>query len=145
MTKEDFELYHEENFDAFSKSTIKQISKKIFREIAIHAHRETALSELSFQEEQKLYTEDAYSLDEPGICFLVLGQPIIIQNSNLAQALSMLPPKRRDVILLSYFRDETGPQIAKRLNINPSTVNRRHSAALHRLKEILEAMDYATS
>lgn len=142
MTLEEFQLYHEKNFDAFSKSTIKRISAKIFNKIAAHAEQETELSALSFKDEQQLCTEDTYSLDEEGIQFWVLGKPVVIHDHLLGQALSALPPKRRDVILLFYFAGRNEPQIGHILNISTPTVNYRHGMALRRLKEILEAMNY---
>ena len=75
MTLKDFYIYQEENFDAFSKSTIKRISAKIFNEIAAHAERETMLSSLSFKDEQKLCTEDAYALEDDGILFCLPSHP----------------------------------------------------------------------
>lgn len=142
MTLEGFYLYQEENFDAFSKSTIKRISAKIFNEIAARAERETALSALSFRDEQKLCTEDTYALEDGGILFWVLGEPIVVHDDLLGQALSALPPKRRDVILLFYFADRNEPQIGQLLHLSTPAVNYRHGTALERLKEILEAMGY---
>ena len=142
MTLEDFYLYQEINFDAFSKSTIKRISAKIFKEIAAKAERETLFSALSFIDEQKLCTEDIYSLEDDGNRFWVLGIPVVIRDPRLGKALSTLPPKRRDVILLFYFADKNEPQIGKLLHLSPQAVNYRHGTALKRLKEILEAMDY---
>lgn len=142
MTLEEFYIYQEENFDAFSKSTIKRISAKIFNEIAAQAERETVLSALSFKDEQKLYTEDTYSFGDDGIRFWVLGKPIMIHDPLLGQALSALPPKRRDVILLFYFADRNEPQIGQILHLSTQAVNYRHGTALDLLKEILEAMDY---
>ena len=142
MTLEEFYLYHEENFDSFSKSTIKRFSAKIFNEIAVKSERETLLSALSFTDEQKLYTEDAYSLEDDGIRFLVQGTPVVIHDPMLGQALSALPPKRREVILLFYFVDRNEPQIGQILHLSTQAVNYRHGTALERLKEILEAMGY---
>ena len=142
MTLDGFYLYQEENFDAFSKSTIKRISAKIFNEIAAKAERETVLSALSFRDEQKLCTEDTYSLEDDGIQFWVLGTPVIIHDPMLGQALSALPPKRRDVILLFYFADQNEPQIGQALHLSTQAVNYRHGTALERLKELLEAMGY---
>lgn len=142
MTLKDFYIYQEENFDAFSKSTIKRISAKIFNEIAAHAERETMLSSLSFKDEQKLCTEDAYALEDDGILFWVQGKPVVVHDNVLGQALSALPPKRRDVILLFYFADKNEPQIGQLLHISTPAVNYRHGTALERLKDILEAMSY---
>ncbi len=144
MTLDEFYLYQEENFDAFSKSTIKRISAKIFNEIAARAEREITLSALSFRDEQKLCTEDTYALEDDGILFWVQGKPVVVHDNVLGQALSALPPKRRDVILLFYFTDRNEPQIGQLLHLSTPAVNYRHGKALTRLKEILEAMGYGT-
>lgn len=144
MTLDEFYLYQEENFDAFSKSTIKRISAKIFNEIAARAEREITLSALSFRDEQKLCTEDTYALEDDGILFWVQGKPVVVHDNVLGQALSALPPKRRDVILLFYFTDRNEPQIGQLLHLSTPAANYRHGKALTRLKEILEAMGYGT-
>lgn len=144
MTMEEFRQYQEENFDAFSKSTIKHINAKLLQKRTVRANRETVFSALSFQERQALFTEDRYSLEDDGICFSVLGQPVVVRDRRLGQALFALPPKRRDVILLCYFAGWNEPQIARRLNLSRSTVNRRRSTTLNRLKKMLETMEHET-
>lgn len=142
MTMEDFRLYHEKNFDSFSKSTIKSASARIRKELATQAEREVELSALPFQVMQRLCTEDTYPDEEEHVVFSVQGRTVIVRDSLLTRALFSLPPKRRDVLLLFYFTDQNDPQIGRLLHISTSTVNRRRSTALNRLKEILEAMDY---
>lgn len=144
MTLEEFYLYHEENFDSFSKSTIKRFSAKIFNEITARAECETILSAMSFRDGQKLCTEDTYALENDGILFWVQGKQIVVHNNVLGQALSALPPKRRDVILLFYFADKNEPQIGQLLHISTPAVNYRHGTALKHLKDILEGMGYGT-
>ena len=56
----------------------------------------------------------------------------------LGQALSSLPPKRRDVVLLFYFADQNEPQIGRLLNITTMAVNARRRKALAALRELLE-------
>ncbi len=60
----------------------------------------------------------------------------------LGQALSFLPPKWWDVLVLYYFLDESDAQIAWRLNMTPSGISHRRKVALARLKYALEALGY---
>ena len=60
----------------------------------------------------------------------------------LGQVLRSLPPQKRDVILLSYFLDQSDSQIAKLLKMSFRTVCYRRGAALERLKLLLEGLEY---
>lgn len=54
------------------------------------------------------------------------------------QALQLLPPEQRDVIVLAYFRSLTLTQIAERTGAPLGTVKSRAHAALQRLGRALE-------
>lgn len=83
--------------------------------------------------------EDTYDLgDDVCVRFDLLGIPIEVHDPALGQALSSLPPKRRDVVLLFYFADQNEPQIGKLLNITTMAVNSRRRKALAALRELLE-------
>ena len=90
-------------------------------------------------ETAKLSAEDTYDLGDD-VCarFDLLGIPIEVHDPALGQALSSLPPKRRDVVLLFYFADQNEPQIGKLLHITTMAVNARRRKALAALREFLE-------
>ncbi len=72
------------------------------------------LSYKSYKEASKLAVEDTHHLDDDTCVQLdLLGFPIIVHDPVLEQALFLLPPKRRDVVLLFYFADQSEPQIGK--------------------------------
>ena len=83
--------------------------------------------------------EDTYDLGDD-VCarFDLLGIPIEVHDPALGQALSSLPPKRWDVVLLFYFADQNEPQIGKLLHITTMAVNARRRKALAALRELLE-------
>lgn len=84
--------------------------------------------------------EDTYHLDDdPCVQFDLLGFPITLHDPVLERAIFSLPPKRRDVVLLFYFADQSEPQIDKLLNVSTMTVNIHHKKALGALRELLEA------
>lgn len=140
MTMEAFHLYQEQNFDSFTKRVIKNIAIDIHHTEAALSKKERSLSDLSYKEAAKLAVEDTYHLDdEPCARFDLLGFPIIVHDPVLEQALFSLPPKRRDVVLLFYFADQSEPQIGRLLNISTMAVNVRHKKALGALRKLLEA------
>ena len=139
MTTDEFRLYHEQTFDSFSKRVIKHIAIDIHNAEAALSKVEVSLSTLPYSETAKLSAEDTYDLGDD-VCarFDLLGIPIEVHDPALGQALSSLPPKRRDVVLLFYFADQNEPQIGKLLNITTMAVNSRRRKALAALRELLE-------
>ena len=139
MTTDEFRLYHEQTFDSFSKRVIKHIAIDIHNAEAALSKVEVSLSTLPYSETAKLSAEDTYDLsDDVCVRFDLLGIPIEVHDPALGQALSSLPPKRRDVVLLFYFADQNEPQIGKLLNITTMAVNSRRRKALAALRELLE-------
>ena len=139
MTTDEFCLYHEQTFDSFSKRVIKNIAIDIHNAEAALSKVEVSLSALPYSETAKLSAEDTYDLgDDVCVRFDLLGIPIEVHDLALGQALSSLPPKRRDVVLLFYFADQNEPQIGKLLNITTMAVNSRRRKALAALRELLE-------
>ena len=70
--------------------------------------------------------------DKPTV-FLVLGKEVVVDDEQLAMALSRLPKLRREVLLLYYFigyRDEAIGRLYERCR---SSINRRRNIALNQL------------
>ena len=139
MTMDEFQLYHEQTFDSFSKRVIKHIAIDIHNAEAALSKVEVSLSTLPYSETAKLSAEDTYDLGDD-VCarFDLLGIPIEVHDPALGQALSSLPPKRRDVVLLFYFADRNEPQIGRLLHLSTSAVSLRRKKALSALRELLE-------
>lgn len=86
---------------------------------------------------------DSYfeKLDKP-TAFLVFGKEIIVDNEQLATALSRLPKLRREVLLLYYFvgyRDEAIGRLYGRCR---STINSRRNIALKQLRKKWEKLEH---
>ncbi len=62
---------------------------------------EVMISELSQEELNQLFVQDEYDLES--FRFQVLNYDIEVKDSLIAEALTLLTKKKRDVILLSYF------------------------------------------
>ncbi len=140
MTTQEFTTYQEQTFDSYAKRLIRNEGADAKKELARRAKREAQLSALSPVELSALVGEDRYSLEK--VTLFVRENEVDVFDTVLGQALSFLPPKWRDVLVLYYFLDESDAQIAGRLNMTPSGISHRRKVALSRLKDTLEAMGY---
>lgn len=140
MTLQEFYTLQEETFDSFCKTLIRNESINAHKEYAFRAQTETPLQDLSGNEQQQLAHEDTY--DSLATHFIVRGENVYVRDPDLSDALRFLPPKRREVILLSYFLGRTDNEIGRLLKIDPRAVGYRREAALKKLREFLEEIPY---
>jgi len=91
---------------------------------------------LSERELEQLSTTDKYFATEQ--TFNVLGNDVIVNDENIAEALRSLPERKRDIILLSYFLELSDGEIGKKLNLIRSTVQYQRTSTLRELKKIME-------
>ena len=138
MTMQQFRVYKEQQFDAFCKSIIRNESIDAHRALSRKFTREVSMENNAFAELSSLQTMDQYHPD--AMLFWVQGKRIIVSDWALGQALRSLPPYRRDVVLLSYFMECSDAQIGKLLNMDTRTVCSRRTAALSRLRQMLEEL-----
>lgn len=140
MTFEQFKSYQEQTFDAFCKAVIRNEATDIHRKRKRTAEKERPFSSLTHAELSAFYHEDTY---QPYLTtYYVQGLPICVHDLFLGEALRFLPPQRRDVILLSYFLDYSDTEISRLLNISCPTVRNRKTAALNKLKSLMERKNY---
>ena len=140
MTLEQFYTYQEQTFDSFMDKLIKNEGKDARKELARRAEHEVSISQLLEREVARISVTDAYDLDK--MTFYVRDEMVVINDMLLGQAIAALPPKRREVILLSYFMGKNDPQIGELLKLTPNTIRYRRQTSLQRLKEILEALGH---
>jgi len=140
MTTQEFTTYQEQTFDSYAKRLIHNEGADAKKELARRAKREAQLSALSVGELSALAGEDGYCLEK--VTVFARGKEVNVFDAVLGQALSVLPPKWRDVLVLYYFLDESDTQIAGRLNMTTSGISHRRKVALARLKGVLEALGY---
>ena len=89
------------------------------------------------RELSELVATDKYFMDE--FVFSVLGESVGIADSDLAEALYVLPADKRDIVLMSYFFEMSDREIAERLNMARRTVAHQRTSILKQLKNILES------
>jgi RNA polymerase sigma factor (sigma-70 family) len=127
-------------FDLFCKRLLSNTAKELYRKRQKLKAQETTFSELTDSEFAALYSEDTYGQVEE--VFDVQGAPVVVSDSDLAEALKGLSQERRDIVLLSYFIGMTDREIAERMDIMRRTVSNRRTSSLRELKKIMEENGY---
>lgn len=123
-------------FNALMMTVIKCTVKSRNRQFAKRSKREVLFCELSDTKNLECVTEDKHSCDY--ISFEVLNFTIQISNEKLAVALYKLSSKERAVILLRYFQSMSDQEIAELYHVSRSTIYRRRSNGLKKLKALLK-------
>ena len=128
-------------FNGFCKRTLKNEAINDHGEIKRRQLQEVSFSDLTPQEENQLYTYDAYfEHDEAEKSFCVAGKEITAKL--LAEALHSLPEEKRETVLLYYFFDMSEREIAKFCNLSRTTVQSRRTSSMKLLKRYLEEKAY---
>ena len=123
-------------YDALAKKTLVGEAKSYRRILAKRAAREVTFSDMSESELVQLFTMDEYESDY--FHFQVSGFDVLVKNELLAKALGVLPQKKRDIVLMSYFLDMSDAEIGELLNVVRTTVFRHRKSALVKIKQYLE-------
>jgi len=136
MKSKNHELDKQHAFDAFCKKVLRNEVRDYYDEVKRLRDKEVSFSELSEQELEQLSTTDEYFSSEQ--IFNVLGSNVIVSDENIAEALNVLPTRKRDIILLSYFLELSDGEIGEKLNLIRSTVQYQRTSTLRELKKLLE-------
>ena len=136
MNTSSFEHIVRIQFNALMMTVIKCTAKSRNRQFVRRSKREILFCELSDTKNLECETTDKYSCDY--ISFEVLNFTMQISNEELAVALYKLSSKERDVILLHYFQNMSGQEIAELYHVSRSAVYRRRSSGLKKLKVLLK-------
>ena len=93
-----------------------------------------------------LTNEKFVQLDEPEpdeeYPFIVCGQTVLLSNTALANAISVLPEQAREEILCYYFLRQPQRVIGAHIGRSRSTAGRHIQLALKRLREEMEVRRY---
>ena len=98
-------------FDRKCKLALKGEIVDYERHLAYLRKHETLFSELSEQEMESLSIFDEYELEKS--YFRAGGYDVEVKNALLAEALTALTERKRDIILLSYFMEMNDADIAR--------------------------------
>jgi len=122
----------EHQFDSFCKRLLKNETRNILRDMKNRQKYEVLYSEMPLGEIDVLMTMDKYPTDINK--FITCGFEVDVESDLLAEALSKLPVKSRNILLLAYFLDMSDVEIAKVLDVARSTVQYQRSNSLKKLK-----------
>lgn len=130
-------------FNAFCKIVLRYEAINAWRDLKRKEAKEISLDYLMTERFFEPSAMDRYfeKQDKP-TAFLVLGKEVIVDNEQLATALSKLPKLRREVLLLYYFvgyRDEAIGRLYGRCR---STINSRRNIALKQLRKEWEKLEH---
>ena len=126
-------------FDSFCRKVLREEARDYERHIAWRSNHEVSLSELSEEQERQMYVLDEYPSEQTH--FHVQGYDVAIENEDLANALTVLPDDKRDIVLLAYFLDMTDQEIADKLDMVRRTVQYKRAQSLKELKKEMEVTE----
>lgn len=126
-------------FDSFCRKVLREEARDYERHIAWRSNHEVSLSELSEEQERQMYVLDEYPSEQTH--FHVRGYDVAIENENLANALTVLPDDKRDIVLLAFFLDMTDQEIADKLDMVRRTVQYKRAQSLKELKKEMEVTE----
>lgn len=129
-------------FDSFCRKVLREEARDYERHIAWRSDHEVSLSELSEEQERQMYVLDEYPSEQTH--FHVQGYDVAIENEDLANALTVLPDDKRDIVLLAYFLDMTNQEIADKLDMVRRTVQYKRAQSLKELKKEMEVTEDGT-
>lgn len=138
--KNSYEKRVQNQFGGFCVKVLKNETRNIQKEFAYIRENEKSFNDLSSAELAQLTVNDNYF--EESRYFNVLGNEIVVADAILADVISKLPDKKRDVILLSYFLEMSDTDISKVLNTLRQTISKRRASTLRQLKIMLEKEGY---
>lgn len=131
-----YEEFHRLMFSTARKYTSNQTDCE---DIVQNALVGLTLSELSEEQERQMYVLDEYPSEQTH--FHVRGYDVAIENEDLANALTVLPDDKRDIVLLAYFLDMTDQEIADKLDMVRRTVQYKRAQSLKELKKEMEVTE----
>ena len=127
----------EGKFDIFCKTVLKNRARDWYRKKERQQKREILFSDVS----PGLHIEPScfdYIMCIECQAFYALDRMVMIENDLLANALRMLSPRKRQIILLSYFFGWTDQKIGIRFHTARSTIQAARMRTLQEMREIIE-------
>ncbi|EHJ02251.1 Sigma-70 region 4 type 2 [Clostridium sp. DL-VIII] len=134
MQSSSFEKAIEAQFDCLTKKVIKYEKSKYYRDISRHWKNEISFSDLLEVELDGFHRIDTYPIEYT--TFNVFGMEVLIMDEQLSKVLKVLPEKKRNIILLSYFMDMSDSEIGRLMNLVRSTIYRHRTSTLNEIKKL---------
>lgn len=140
---EQFMEHIEHSFNGFCKVVLRHETINAWKDLKRKEEREVSLDDLMAEKYFEPSAMDSYfeKQDKPTV-FLVLGKEVVVDNEQLAIALSRLPQLRREVLLLYYFLGYRDGVIGSLYGRCRSSINHRRNVALKQLRKEWEKLEY---
>ena len=122
-------------FDSFCKKVIRCEAYNAYRAIGRRQDLEITFSQLPEEAMETLATWDVYPWEYTS--FPVGSDVILIKDDRLAAALTALPQRFRDILLMYWFLELADREIGERLSLSRRTVNNRRQQAYELLKKLM--------
>ena len=111
---EAYKEHIEYTFNAFCRVVIRYAAINAWRDRDKRRQREISFEYLTEEKFYPFCTSDTYFLDPyKQYPVMMYGQRVILTNGNLAEALSALPEKKREIIYLYFFGRYTQQEIGE--------------------------------
>ena len=128
-------------FNGYCKTVIRFAAINAWRDRSRRRQKEISLEYLTEEKFYPLGTTDAYFIDPyKQYPVMIFGQRVILTNGELAEALSSLPEKKREIIYLYFFERYTQQEIGKLYGRCRSTAWHHIHSALQMLHEEMEVI-----
>lgn len=127
-------------FDACVKKALIQELKYRKRSVKSQRNHFVNFSELNCFDEECLCAEDTYSVENFQKTIETKLFNAVICNELLYEALQLLTPPNREILLLKYWGEMSDLEIGRTINMSQQMVNYHRGKSLKRLKTVIEEM-----
>ena len=142
MNSEQYREHIERTFNAFCKIVLYHAALGVYKKLRKKQQFEVSLDYLrEFDFEPATSTDEYFVKYDVPTVFTVLGKTVIVESEQLAAALSRLPEKWREVLLLWYYLGYSDTEIGRLFGVCRSTIFHRRKRALRLLRKEMEALE----
>ena len=142
MNSEQYREHIERTFNAFCKIVLYHAALGVYKKLRKKQQFEVSLDYLrEFDFEPATSTDEYFVKYDVPTVFTVLGKTVIVESEQLAAALSRLPEKWREVLLLWYYLGYSDTEIGRLFGVCRSTTFHRRKRALRLLRKEMEALE----
>lgn len=140
MTETEYRMAIQRTHDAYCKIVIRHAAISAIRRLQRKWGREISLEYLMYEKHYPITDWHDFvtaELDEEGL-LTACGLSVMLDNEELAVALSHLSEQDREKIFLYYFQCQTQTQIGQRYGVSNSAIGRHLNRALRQLYEEMQ-------
>ena len=138
-----YERFNEITFNAYCLIAINNAVKHGLRKKRLRAQHEIPLDVLDENLNVTFGLPDncLSAQDMAADIFEINGLEIPVMNEDLANALRLIPPQRRNIVLLSYLIGKNDVEIGKMLNLARTTVRDRRHDGVESLQTLMRGKE----